>query len=85
MATSAASKKMHRAKGSGGIVGAIVPPKKPVDNFPLMTYLANNCTFPDYGEDSLLENEDNLKAASNRRVEEMLNEAAVAMKAQYVK
>lgn len=81
MASSTAQ--LKKCKG-GGVTGAIVPPKKKIDNFPLMSYVAKNCTFEDDGQVSALETEEYLKAANDRRFEDLLNQAAHAAKEQYV-
>ncbi|XP_026272567.2 uncharacterized protein LOC113202520 isoform X2 [Frankliniella occidentalis] len=78
MASSTVNKKVYgggSALRTGGIVGAVVPPKKKVDNFPLMSYVANNCSFSDKGEDSQ-EDEEVLKSYNDQRVNELLREAA---------
>lgn len=73
----ALQKKPSASKGNGGVSGAIVPPRKQVDQFPLMTYVAKNCSFDDVSDDSSLENEDALKAANDRRLDELLSKATL--------
>ncbi|XP_034232717.1 uncharacterized protein LOC117640360 [Thrips palmi] len=75
-------KKSGGTKGNGGVSGAIVPPRKQVDNFPLMTYLSQHCSFDDADDDSSLENEEALKVANDKRVDELLSKATSCVKNQ---
>lgn len=75
-------KKSNGTKRNGGVSGAIVPPRKQVDQFPLMTFVSNNCSFDDLSDESL-ENEEDLKIANNKRVDELLSKATLSIQNRY--
>ena len=81
MATSTATKK--KCVKSGGVIGAIVPVKPKVDSFPLMSFVANNCSFQDDSQYDCLESEEALKAENRRRFEDLLKQAALSAKEKY--